>query len=533
MNDNIKPPADNHPAHSRTCWIITELVLLISILIPGIIYHKQINHDVAMYVQCAQLTLEGQLPYVDFIDLNPPLIIYLNIPHVLVGKLFGVPSTLTFKIFAGLLVLLSWMEIRVLLPRIGLAISEESMITIAWISATMILHPSGQDWGQREHLFMLLYMPFIFLRLLEYQQQHINPFISVLIGVQAAFGILLKPHFVLVASALELVFLFRSRHFSALWSPGIISLVLVGLIYAAHWIFVPDKMRHEFFLQLVPMLHSSYRKAYGCSYIWTILRLSKTSLAIGGTCIFLSAWLFYRRSLKPDALLITSASLVLLCLLVYILQQKGWLYHQIPFAYSGCLLAAVLLIQVGRDLHETDSHLCQMIAMSILLGTAIGGFPWAGVITGQVTARDYGTGRLAKWIIDETAPKDEVLFISTSVTPAYPALCQTNRRPGSRYLWFFPIAFFNSNRDDSSSNNPFASKPDRDLESRFISDLRTDICRRLPKAIVIPIVSGLQGCPPDFNMIDYLVRTGVMETIQCNGYKEVPSPLNNWVAYKR
>ena len=71
-----------------------------------------LHHDPALYMECGIRLLGGQLPYDDFFDLNPPLIMYLNVPVAWVAELatvnplpvFTVAVTLVSAVTAWLMV---------------------------------------------------------------------------------------------------------------------------------------------------------------------------------------------------------------------------------------------------------------------------------------------------------------------------------------------------------------------------------------------------------------------------------------------
>ena len=51
-----------------------------------------ISPDQALYLESGKLILQGRVPYLDFFDLNLPLIMYLNVIPVVVANLPGLNS---------------------------------------------------------------------------------------------------------------------------------------------------------------------------------------------------------------------------------------------------------------------------------------------------------------------------------------------------------------------------------------------------------------------------------------------------------
>ena len=78
---NFKQAKGSFPSISLFWPIIAGLGALIA-LNP-----MRIKSDCALYLEMGRQLLEGKLPYVDFGEVNPPLIIYLNaIPAFVAGR---------------------------------------------------------------------------------------------------------------------------------------------------------------------------------------------------------------------------------------------------------------------------------------------------------------------------------------------------------------------------------------------------------------------------------------------------------------
>src|ERR1051325_6524280 len=56
-----------------------------------------LNHDAALFLQCGQLLLQGNTPYVDVIELNPPLAQYLYAVPVFIARYLHTDLIMTFQ----------------------------------------------------------------------------------------------------------------------------------------------------------------------------------------------------------------------------------------------------------------------------------------------------------------------------------------------------------------------------------------------------------------------------------------------------
>src|SRR5262249_60372346 len=111
---------------------------------------------------------------------------------------------------------------------------EVGTLALGWIAATLAIFALG-DLGEREHLFMLVYVPFLLLRHLRYEGHEAPPVLAGLIGLAAGAGACFKPEFAIMAFAAEAGLLLG--HHKARWRFGVevVAAGGVGLGDAAHW----------------------------------------------------------------------------------------------------------------------------------------------------------------------------------------------------------------------------------------------------------------------------------------------------------
>ena len=240
-------------------WLGIAFLLVAAALLGLWQMPERINHDCAFGLQQAQMLLDGGIPYCDFIDANPPLIVYLNVPPAALARYLGGSPIVVFHLSVLLLLMISSMEIYGLLrkPRMGLRAAERGLVLLAWISSYFLV-----DWygfaGQREHLFMLLYVPYLFLRILRHRGGSTNAWLAAVLGVQAGVGASLKPHFLLTALGVEIVLLAATRRRRTLLRSENTALASVVTVYVLHWFFVPAAMREAFFGRWLPLVCRSY-----------------------------------------------------------------------------------------------------------------------------------------------------------------------------------------------------------------------------------------------------------------------------------
>ena len=84
--------------------VLISLLALLVLLPLALLNASHLSPDCAIYLDCAQRILAGQLPYVDFWDPNPPLIMYLSVPPVLLAKYTGLSVVESFMLSVWLFV---------------------------------------------------------------------------------------------------------------------------------------------------------------------------------------------------------------------------------------------------------------------------------------------------------------------------------------------------------------------------------------------------------------------------------------------
>lgn len=169
--------------------------------------------DQALYLECAKLILAGQVPYRDFFEWNPPLIMYLSIGPVILAQLTKLPVILSFNLCVLGLSALSAALSLLLLNRFLTTRVFISMVPVV-LAAVYYSCRETYSFGEREHLFVLAYLPFFIWRMLRHQGKHLGPMedhLALPLGVWTGLMLCLKPQFVMCAAASELVFLMGKK----------------------------------------------------------------------------------------------------------------------------------------------------------------------------------------------------------------------------------------------------------------------------------------------------------------------------------
>ena len=234
------------------CASVLSLIAVVSLsLIP-------LNHDAALFLQCAQLLLKGNVPYVDYVELNPPLAHYLHVVPVIMADILGISLPAVFQFLITLLVLWSAFQLFSVLRVTGLISSSGGRLLLAagWVLFSLFVYASG-SYGQREHLFILACIPWLFCREARYRGIGISGPLAWGIGIFAAVTALLKPHFLLIIILAELWMVIRTRRQRVMSAEAKILGCMV-LLYGLHFLFIPSAMRVALFSRWIPFILEHY-----------------------------------------------------------------------------------------------------------------------------------------------------------------------------------------------------------------------------------------------------------------------------------
>jgi len=533
-NLTVAMDADANVDHDRgSIALVTALLLALLaglVLAAGGVFYwlshpMLIYPDQALYVHMAKLFLQGKMPYVEMFDNNPPLAIYLQILPVWLAQSLKLTEPLAFSLYIWGLALLSCTTGGVALLRSAcrgaLYVGLAALLGFVYFNQHQVV-----DFGQREHIFAILYLPFFLLRYLRWQGKKIDRPLAILIGVCAGIGISLKHYFLLVALAPELVWLIENRSVKPLFRAETVAAALTIVLYLAHFLFLPREELQFFFGVIVPIYKAGY------SYYTTSMSFNLNTYWRGDFYLMaltsLGALILARRS----SLVMPLQAFSLMSAAIFILAGQVWSYHVLPVrmaneialfvqAFLFCsylphfvrtkkwapaLLAGIVLIAASAlTFQRTRQILNEREQGEIFFLPALG-------YDGECPASDINP--YTQIVVDRTANDDSILFISSSMGPAYPVYLQSRRRPASRFLHAMVLPLLASVIDNPESGSDREMFKER--MKQFLDWYGEDIARNKPRLIIVQnnFIYGL------------LNRHGFFKRYMAN-YKEIQAQDDN------
>ena len=422
-------PSDRQLEFPETTWklLSSKAVLLPSLaalfLVQAVFrFHSDLNHDTAWYLHVAAGLLDGKQLYRDFIEVNPPLGIWLTVPVAGAARLTGADAIYLiyvtfFALAAGSLGLVA----RFINKLPGLVSVQKNAMLIA--IAILLLFVPARDFAQREHLLVLFFLPWLFLRVLRTAGVAVGPIEAAVVGSIAALGICLKPHSIVAPVIVELTVLFLLRNPRIVAAPENLAAVCSAALYAV----VVAVAVPEFFTGTVELGLRAYLPFYGHGSD-IIFRGGALSLAAASVTLVLLP--FVRGPSRNLTIICLAAAAGLLA--SYYLQAKGYRYQAMPAEIlSGMALSVALLGSLEAAAGKT-AKFAALVGATVLFV----------VVSVWIDKQVYGyQGSVIARAIAKYRPDAKSFFIaSIHVTTGFPLALKENRVWASRFpaQWLAP-----------------------------------------------------------------------------------------------
>ena len=386
-------------------FALTVAVLLIGYAAQSATY---LNHDVAWVLYSSRLMFHGARFGTDIIAANPPLIWWISTIPNAAAELFGLPVIATFRIFVLLLAATSlFVANRFLIAKKASASTRLLFLATGAYLLTIGVH---RDYGQREHLTVMLVLPYILAVAHRMDGRQLSTIAGFAIGVAAGIGTAFKPHFLLAPLLLETVLAWRTRSLRTVIRPETLGAAAAVTLYAAAvliftrpWLFgaLPDIARvYWAFEEPAPVLIPiAIRFFIPLCATLLVLRFNPSSQS---EVLVLAALGFFGAAL---------------------LQGKYYTYHIYP-AYTLLLLAFMIGIASMRKAWRFPAIALAAFAVFLNLQDTVGSL---------INRSDRGA--LGKNIADAVAFVDQhsaadgsFLAISTHPYPGFPTALYAQRR---------------------------------------------------------------------------------------------------------
>jgi len=455
---------------------IAWVLIVVLGLVPPLL--REAHTDIAWPFYLADRMLHGARQGVDFLEVNPPLFLWLAVPSVLLERLTGLGAWPINVILTALLAAASLALTRkILRGLVPESPRRQALLLVAGFAALVL---PRIEYSQREHLAYLAALPYVVLAAARLKRLALPRTHAALVGLLGGVGFSLKPHFLLAWLLIELLVFGRLKS-EAFKRTELGALIGFGVLYLlAVLLFVPDYLPMAF--RLRPWYDRYINNGIGLTAILAGPVLLLTVLAA----------LAQRQAAPQDDPLGASLSMTFLGFLAAaILQRKGFSYH---FVAASCF-GLVLLVRGWQTLPSGRG-----LRPSLLLGQ--GGALLALFVLGRgfVDAiRELAEPQAARYRTDPTYPRllpvvkelargQSIVVLSSNPAAGWPLTRDVGATWASRYMSLWPLpAMYDAQLWDASPHMVRTRAPDQrpPFETRFVDEVVTDLDLARPRLIVV------------------------------------------------
>ena len=391
------------------------------------------NHDSATYVVEAQKLLAGGRFYDDIMETNPPLIVLLTAPGILISQAAGLDPWTGFTAWVCFLMIIS---LLVAYPYLRWGYSDQpgvnNLLAVVYL-VVIALFPS-YSFAQREHLTVVLFLPSLLWFAAREGGRPSPPDLRCFFAlVLAALGLLIKPFFLVVPAILVIVRAATHRNWKMLIGIETVVVLLVSLLYAV--------AVYAFFREYLSTATLAAQVYFGFELSWPSSLFSfwrESIMLVAVVVIFYVTPMELHRRIFLRQLVIAAA----VFLAVAILQRKGWSYQALPMRELTILLVALMGLELfGRfQRNRTLDKAAQASCLALLcVGCSFMGF----VLLYHLDSRNLTSTFLAEPFpstVRQLAYGKPWLALSTSVGPAFPTILLSGGQWSSRspHQWMIP-----------------------------------------------------------------------------------------------
>ena len=435
--------------------------------------------DTAFLLYAAERVLDGARLYVDVVEINPPLIVVLNMPAVLLARAIGTSDIAVYRALVtvallGALAFSDWSLRRALGPG-----SDRLRRRLVLVLAFALFLAPGNDFGQREHLLVALSLPYVLLAVGRLSGRPAPRGPALAAGLLAGLGLALKPHFLLAWVAVEGYASWRLRarrlSYEALGAVSFLALYAAGVA-----VLTPQ------YFSLVRLLGPAYSGFGHDPFLHVLVTAPGTTVCYLAVLVY--AALF--REAKHPALWAVLLLALVASFVAGAAQQKGWDYHFYPPRVFALVLLALAVMDVRRPLVRSVRQVYAAVAFAALATSLL-----SSAAEGIIRVRHRDPARQSEQAqLDEmvtavrrhTPPGGSLYVFSYTIGSSFPLVNYSGVRWASRFphLWIIEAAY----NDQLHAPSPlrFHAPAEMNAAERYLNDaVYEDLTRYRPDVLMV------------------------------------------------
>lgn len=437
---------------NKTTYILCTLLLALGAYFQ---LNSFLNPDNAWLVDSAQMLLSGRNLYTDYIETNPPFIVYFTALPIWVGGLIGIKSYIAFTLMVLAVGVVSFVG--------SLKYLQSNNLRIG-VALLFFIFPAA-SFGQREHLLVMFIFPY-FMALLNHKKPNKTDVVMFILGM------LLKPYFVVFFALFALWAKFELKH--KLFSLRHIIIGCCGILY----LFLIWFFEHDYITNVLPLLLKYYDSFY----------YERVGLAFKIGVIISPLVLYFIKRLSIaifDSKMVFSLLAAAAAGLTILLQNKGWTNHHFPMNFFIILALIIFIENCNNKFTGKDRIIFLGALSSVYLVAMILAFKFNFDLI--CDAAKYSEQENIK-VIEQYAPQEEALAIGFNLNTLYPEILYSSAKMGWRYpcMWMLMGMYKNDHSKILNQRLPFHTKEQQGEDERAIFDSLVEyFITARPKILVI------------------------------------------------
>lgn len=453
MFEQLKQDFKYHPA------ITAAIFIAITLIWSKLFIDLHMDVDMGWLLQCLERFLAGGTYTKDFFETNPPLSFLIYLPAYPLFTVLGLDPQTAVLICFMVYIAIASIVLYKMLPY------EKAIIIAALIIAQT--WAMGIAFGSKDHLIFICLPVLCMFQHLVTTDQKPKRWVGVIAIIMGGTAIALKPHFALIPAAFFAHRLYKTKSLAGcLKSPDFIGLFLFGIGYLAFiTLFVPS------FWDILPAVTSLYSVDQPFPLSMRLFYLAFVGFAL------LCAGFIENQNIK-NAIYACSA-LSILCLIPFLLQDKGFHYHALPLLGFG--ITALFLGAYGASKHMIKHRDVRLWISAVFIAVICVNYTTGGKKQFQTDGQ-----LLAEPLIDFL---DERAWNRTYATYEFKAPLgaipyMTDLKNGSRFGQLWPLYGLSEKHKTAQTEEERQSIKKQMLF--YVDMLAEDMKRHQPSVITIP-----------------------------------------------
>lgn len=355
MNQSLARAIRPAPLSLRAAISIFSTGLLIVVLATVLftMLRSPLKDDIAWLLYVARRWLAGRELYVDVVEVNPPLIVWISAIPMQIASWLRVGAQYTaIPFFVAAVLGCAWWTACLL--RGSSKLFDDRLPVFAAIGTVLLVVPAG-DLGQREHLLIAASLPYLALFARSLDRARSTRRDMLIAGVLAGLGCALKPRYAGVFVVLEGLALLRGLN--PLNTRSLAAMATMVSYAALVAVFCPAYLRRAVPLALA---------LYGATDVPLRHLVADSLRLMFGQAVALVLWWQRRRQVPEANLMLTLVVFAIAATAICLVDGKDWFYHRLP-----ATIATVLALMCW-------------VASALLHRNARSGRPWLLVAAGAV-----------------------------------------------------------------------------------------------------------------------------------------------------